>query len=382
MAKQSVLNRAKTQLVLQEPFYATILLNLEVVEGKKTPDGQDLWLAATDGTHLYIHGENFEQLSVAQAKGVLKHEVMHVAQMHPWRGQGKEGLRWNHATDDVINPMIIDEGGELPANVRPGVRGVSAEQRYKDLPPSPPGSGGRPGPHNPLANDVLPAKDQSQAAVNAAKAMIAQAAAVAKARGKLPESMKAELDAIFKPKVDWREQLRGWLTEKTQSDYSFRRPNRRFIAGADPMYLPSMDGQDAMDTLVMVLDTSGSISMDELKQGVGEVVGAVSDVSPKRLVIAYCDAKVQHHDVFDMPQEAQVAQSFKRHGAGGTNMIAALTWTERNFPTAKAVIVWTDGECAFPQTDEDHPFPVLWAISNPRITAGSGTTIHVEIGGA
>lgn len=377
---QSVLSRAKTQLVLHEPFYATILLNLEVVECEQVPGLGPLWLAATDGTHLYINPKNFEQLSVAKAKGVLKHEVMHVAQLHPFRGQGKEPSRWNKATDDVINPVIIDEGGELPDGVRQGVKGVSAEQRYKDLPPDPPGQGGGAGGHDPLGNDVLPAKDKSQAAVDKAKGMIAQAAAVAKARGKLPESVQKELDKIFKPRVDWKEQLRQWLTESAQTDYSFRRPNRRFIAGADPMYLPSMDGDNqAMDTLVMVLDTSGSITMDELQQGVGEVVGAIADVTPKRLVIAYCDAKVQHHDVFDQPQEAEVAQSFKRHGAGGTNMVAALKWVNRNYPTAKAVIVWTDGETPFGDESE-FEYPVLWAISQEGITADWGTTIHVQVG--
>src|SRR5690606_20371456 len=105
-------------------------------------------------------------------------------------------------------------------------------------------------------------------------------------------SVREALDEVFKPRVDWREQLRAWLTETRPSDYSFRRPNRRFIAGSDPMYLPSLDGQDAMGTLVVVLDTSGSITMDELRQGLGEVCGAVADVSPKRLVVAYCDTKV------------------------------------------------------------------------------------------
>uniref|UniRef100_A0A6M3X4C1 Putative metal-dependent peptidase n=1 Tax=viral metagenome TaxID=1070528 RepID=A0A6M3X4C1_9ZZZZ len=374
----SVLQRAKSQLVLQEPFYATILLNMDIIETRKSFDGSELWLAETDGTSLWINPDNFEELSVAEAKGVLKHEVMHVAQLHPWRGQGKEGRRWNHATDDVINPIIIDEGGELPDNVRKGVKGMSAEQRYNELPAEPPGSGNKPGPNNPLGNDVIPAKDKSQAGVDKAKQMISQAAAVAKAMGKLPEHVQAAIDEIFKPKVDWKEQLRQFLTEATPSDYSFSRPNRRYIAGEDPMYLPSMHGHDSMESLVFIMDTSGSITMDELKQGLGEVVGAVEDVCPKRLVVAYCDAAVQHHDVFDQPGEAEVATSFKRHGAGGTSMPAGLKWATRNFPNTKAAIVWTDGYTDFGDED-DYPFPVLWAITTPSITAPWGTTIHVAL---
>ena len=385
--KPSVLQRAKAQMVLQEPFFATLLLQLEVVECAKTPDGQDLWMAATNGEQLFINPVNFEQMSVAQAKGVLKHEVMHIAQMHPWRGEGKEGKRWNHATDYAINPIILDEGGELPAGVLDGTpyKGMTADQIYSHLPPMPPGHGGggsgKPGkPDNPLDNDVLPAKDKSQAGIDKAKVRVAQAAAVAKAQGKLPDFVKEMLDEIMNPKIDWRDQLRAFLTETTPSDFSFMRPNRMYIAGDDPMYLPSMMGHDAMESLLVVLDTSGSITMDELAQGLGEVVGAIADVSPKRLVVAYCDAAVQHHDVFDLPQEAEVAASFARHGRGGTSMIAALTWAQRNFPNTKAVIVWTDGEFSYEDTDESsYPFPVLWAISNTRYTAPWGTTIHVDL---
>lgn len=381
--KTSVLQKAKAQLVLQEPFYATILLNLDIRETKKLPDGSDLWMAATDGTSMWVNPDNFEKLSVAKAKGVLKHEVMHVAQLHPWRGQGKEHQRWNHATDYSINPIITEEGGELPDNVlnSPGFKGMSAEQIYAQLPPQPQGSGKpQAGPGNPLDNDVMPAKDMSQSGIDKAKTMISQAANVAKAMGKLPEHVEAMIDEIFNPKVDWREQLRSFLTEATPTDYSFARPNRRYIAGESPMYLPSMAGHDSMESLVFIMDTSGSITMDELKQGLGEVVGAITDVCPKRLVVAYVDAKVQHHDVFDQPGEAQVAESFKRHGAGGTSMIAGLTWTARNFPNTKAVIVWTDGVCAFPQNDDEYPFPVLWAITSPDITSPSGITVHVDIG--
>lgn len=379
----SVLQKAKVQLVLQEPFYATIMLNLEIVECQKTPDGADLWMAATNGTQLFVNPTNFEQLSVGKAKGVLKHEIMHIAQLHPWRGQGKEHQRWNHATDYSINPVILEEGGELPDNCLDGssFKGQTAEQIYKSLPPTPPGNGGNShgGQGNPLGNDVMPAVDQSQAGQEAAKAMISQAAQVAKARGKLPEHVKELLDGIFKPKVDWKEQLRQFLTEATPTDYSFARPNRRYIAGEDPMYLPTMMGHDSMESLVFIMDTSGSITMDELKQGLGEVVGAITDVCPKRLIVAYCDAAVQHHDVFDQPGEAEVAASFQRHGRGGTSMPAGLKWATRNFPNVKAAIVWTDGETDFGD-ENDYPFPVLWAISNPRITADWGTTIHVEMG--
>ena len=385
MATASVFDRAKAQMVLQDPFYACIMLNLEVITGEKLPDGRDLWMAATNGTQLFINPKNFETLTIGEAKGVLKHEVMHVAQLHPWRGEGKEGRRWNHATDMAINPIILEEGGELPKGVLDGTsfKGQSAEKIYEQLPPMPPGQGGggkgpNGQPNNPLDDDVMPAADKSSVAQEKAKMMVAQAAAVAQAQGKLPAKVKAMLDDVLNPKVDWTEALRTWLTETTNDDYSMARPNRRFLTGDNPIYLPSMQGIGAMGILGFMFDTSGSMSMDMMKQALGEAAGAVADVKPSSLILAYCDAAVQHHEVFDQPTDAQVREKLERHGGGGTNMPAGLKWFTRKFPEVKAVIVFTDGETPW-GSEEDYPFPVLWAITNPRITAPWGTTIHVPV---
>jgi predicted metal-dependent peptidase len=135
-----------------------------------------------------------------------------------------------------------------------------------------------------------------------------------------------------------------------------------------------------MEALGVLMDTSTSITMDELKQGLGEIVGAVVDVNPKRLVVAYCDAEVQHSDEFQNPGQAEVAASFERHGHGGTSMPAGLDWFALHHPDVQAVMVWTDGETRFGNED-DYPFAVLWAISDRKIVAPWGRTIHVDIVG-
>jgi predicted metal-dependent peptidase len=379
----SVLTRAKAQLVLQEPFYATILLNLKVVETDKT-NGRPLWMVATDGANLYVNPANFETLSVAEAKGALKHEVMHIAGMHLWRGGGKEADRWNQACDYSINPIILDEGGALPSGVLDGTpfKGMSAEQIYKILPPSPPKDPNAPrDPNgNPLDDDMMPPQNPGASGEAAAKVMVAQAAAVAKAQGKLPGSLKELVDSVMRPTVDWKEQLQQFLTEIEPADYSFARCNRRFIAGDASIYLPGMSSNDSMRELGYVNDTSGSISLDEMRKGLGEIGGAVEDVKPSKLIVAHCDSKVQHHEVFDHPSLATVTEKLERHGGGGTNMPAALTWFTRKFPNVQAVIVFTDGETPF-GSEDDYPFPVLWAITSKRITAPWGTTVHVELDG-
>ena len=81
----SIFQKAKTKLVISEPFYATVLLSLRHVETEVLPDGRPLWLAATDGETLYINPKNFNAEPLASAVGTLKQEVLHVVLQHPFR---------------------------------------------------------------------------------------------------------------------------------------------------------------------------------------------------------------------------------------------------------------------------------------------------------
>jgi len=379
----SLFEKSKVRLLLDEPFYATLMLNLEPVECEKLPDGRDLWLAATDGSHLYFNPTNFSELSVEQGVFVIKHELRHVAQLHPFRVGARDGRRWNEATDYVINDQAADEGDALIDGIQHDpsrfTKDMAAEEVYNLLPEKPPGGGGQGQGQggdggNPLDGDVLPAPDQSQAAEQAALENVVSAAQVAKAMGKLPAWAKSFLGDLLEPKVAWEEALRRFLTEVTETDYSFARPNRRFIA--QDIYLPGKYGNDGMGMLSVVFDTSGSVSTDEMRRFASEVVEAVDSTNPTGLCLIYCDAQVQHVDTFHDPTVDEVTDSIARYGAGGTDMTVALDWIDDNMPDTKAAIVFTDGYTPF---GNDRDYPVMWAVTEQSIKAPFGETIFVEV---
>ncbi len=380
MAKFSTFDKAKTRLVMVDPFFATIIMGLTPVFGEKLPNGKDLWLAATDGTSLFINPTAYEALPLPEAVGVLKHEAMHVALMHPFRRGTRTAKRWNNAADYVINPLIVGEGGALPPKVLDGspFKGMTTEQVYAALPEDEEGDddgdgdGGGDG-GNPLGDDLMDAPDKSSVAEAKVKANVAQAAQVAKAMGKMPGAIRELLDDVFSPTVSWLETLREFLTETSRTDYSFARPNRRFVA--QNMYLPALYGTDGMRKLGVVVDTSGSIGVEELKQFFGEICGAVDECAPSQLVVTYCAAEVNHVDRFDGASSAEVKSSAKRVGGGGTNMVAALEWFEEHEPDTAAVIVLTDGYTPF---GDDRTLPVLWAITSD-IVSPVGTTVRVGV---
>lgn len=366
-----IIEKARVKLVLTDCFLGSIILGLDVVEDSTC------WMAATDGTSLYLNSANLRKLPLAEIVGVLKHEALHVALMHPFRRGSRNPKQYNKAADYVINPLIKAEGGALPHGVLDGSKyvGMSTEQVYSALPPEPEDDGGngegKEGAGNPMDDDIREAKDKSSVAEAKVMAKVAQAAQIAKAVGQLSGAMRDALGDIFSPTVDWKEQLREFLVETSKSDYTFARPNRRFVAQG--MYLPSISGTDAMGKLGIVIDTSGSMGDEQLKQSFGEICSAVEECSPSALTVVYCDAGVNHVDQFDHADADDVRVTAKRVGGGGTDMTVALDWFEEHEPDVKAIIVLTDGYTPF---GEERSVPVLWAIDTD-IVSPVGRTVRV-----
>jgi len=381
----TVFDKAKVRIVIKEPFFASLLLGMDVVETETLPGGKPLWLAATDSKTIWFNSVNANKLPLDQCVGLIKHELMHTALLHNFRVGARNRRKANRAMDYVINDMIIHEGGALPEGgcyePNAGHRDQAWEQVYADMPEPPEseggeGEGGEGGEGNgdPFDGDVLPAPDQSAEAQQEAVGRIVKAAQVAKAMGKLPSYIADAIGEMLDPKVPWEQELLEFLTEVSKNDYTFSRPNRKFIYRQ--IYMPSAFSQDSMGKLCVVFDTSGSVSMDEMNRFASETVGCIEGVMPLGLVIVYCDSKVQHVDFFDDPTVDEVKASLERHGQGGTHMPAALDWIDEHVDDVKATIVFTDGYTDF---GHERDYPVLWGITSKGVTADMGRTVHVDL---
>jgi predicted metal-dependent peptidase len=184
-----------------------------------------------------------------------------------------------------------------------------------------------------------------------------------KERGTAPAGWLRWAEAILKPKVNWREQLkrilRGVISEGLghRLDYSYRRPHRR-SAVYHPIYLPALQGE-YKPRIACVVDTSGSISDRELMQSLAEV-RAVLEALRIPVTIIPCDAvPYEAIRVFDGSDWLKVRQGLR--GGGGTDMVAGLNAALALKPKPEAVIVLTDGHTPFPST-RPKDTAVIWAI--------------------
>ena len=180
-----------------------------------------------------------------------------------------------------------------------------------------------------------------------------QAASLAKAEGKLPGAVEATVRGAHISRLDWRALLRRHMTDAARSDYSWSAPNRRFIDGG--LYLPSIRSE-GIDTLAVIVDTSGSLPEGLLAEFWSEVRGIAADIQPERVIVLQVDAAVRdasEHSAFDLPEEIVV------RGRGGTDFRPGFAWLKERGIRPGACLYFTDMECSrFPGTEPD--FPVLW----------------------
>ena len=118
--------RQRTELVLSQPFFGALALRLNV---REDPSAKTFWV---DGETLGYNPTYMESLSDLEVRGVVAHEVLHVANGHCWRQGARDPDRWNDACDYAINPIVLSSGMVLPkgALVDPRYTGKSAEEIY------------------------------------------------------------------------------------------------------------------------------------------------------------------------------------------------------------------------------------------------------------
>lgn len=347
--------KARSKLILDSPFFGTLCLRLKPVEWEQ-PTG------AVDGVHLYYNPKWFEGLTAMERVGFLAHEVMHVVLLHITRRQEREPEKWNIACDYAINNHLIQEGFILPRGglVDPQYEDMTAEAIYADLPDSNSGGNGLLDPGKCGGVMDHPGNDGTAGTVSAIESeltvAIHQASEAAKAQGKLSADMESLISDITKPKVDWKAVLARFLRANNKSDFTWVRPNRRFISRG--MYLPSLYNT-CLEEIAIAVDTSGSITDEELTQFTTETSHILHELAPERVQFIQCDYEVK--ETTEYTRES-LPLKVTYQGRGGTAFEPVITYLKENHPNVAALVYLTDLESS--DFGDQPQFPVLWVTTN------------------
>lgn len=341
------LAKARTRVVMRSPFFASVLLGMDLkIDASLKPP-----TAATNGTSVFIHPDAITRWSVEEVCGVLVHEVMHVAMLHPWRKGSRNHKKANHAMDYAINPIIAEAGFALPPEGLDGTpyKGKSFEEIYNILPDPPPDDGSGQGDGDQFDNCMdAPGNEQERQQSEAeAKVRITQAANQAKAQGNLPASLAGLVEQALAPKVDWREELRRYMTQVLKNDQSWNRGQRRFLAQG--MYLPALHNP-GMGRVVVGIDTSGSI-VARVGEFLDEVQSICDECKPECVTVIQCDARVTAVDHYADGEKLKADV----HGGGGTDLREIYKAVDAMDDVPAVMVVLSDGQTPWMDAAPNYP---------------------------
>jgi predicted metal-dependent peptidase len=313
---------------------------------------------------LLFNPEFIDSLSMPETKGLLAHEIMHLVYMHNLRGGSRNHEKWNAAGDYVINPVLMDAGFSLPQGGlnmnNPQFKDQTTDHVYNQLPDFPEGGGGT-GWSTGVGEVMNDGKGKSESEIHHAEAemkiSIAEAAQAAKAAGKLPAGLERFLDELLDAQIDWREKLRVFINQVARNDYEWSRPNRRF----QDVYFPRMHSEEA-GKITVAIDTSGSISQNEIQHFFSELNAIVDEVRPVELDIIDIDSSIKQVHTYTSDEYPIDWRELKLKGGGGTSFSPVFEHYRHAENPPVCLIYLTDLYCS--NFGDEPEFPVLWVSTS------------------
>ncbi len=368
------LTKAKAGLILDQPFFASLLLGMPIVPDASIPT------FGTDGDSIRYNPEYLKKLTLAETTFVLAHETLHCVFQHMYTRGDRNHNRWNIAGDYIINdilkservgvmpigglydPDIVKRGGGTTA----GVYGLLPDTDNQK-PSGQPGDGGS------LDTVSDAGKDEAERSAKEAdmRVKVIQAQNVAKMAGKLSAGIERLVKDITKPKADWRHLLRRFLSERAKLDLSYAKPKRRFLA--EDIYLPSLIGE-RLGAVAIGVDCSGSIDAKTLENFAAEIRGIIQDAVPTEVRVIYFDSEVLHTDIFTADDDLKINPI----GGGGTAFSPVFEELNKLENPPIACVMLTDLRCS--DFGDVPSYPVLWA-SNDVQRAPFGEVIDISEAG-
>lgn len=385
LAKDKII-KARVMLQKTHPFFSYIALHLTMIETEDVPT-----MGVDAKGNCYFNSKFVESMSEPEVKGVVCHEIMHVVLEHLKNLLGRHPQVANIAQDLVINDILqsnqlaLPKGGLIPHNHTftvnktiikdidkkiwemiydelekiiekapqsgQGMEGFDIHIREKSgdgdgKPEDGDGKGGK------KIQGVAGSPDKNTEEYPW-KQIVNEAYAYSKLQGNAPAGVDRLIDELNYPKLNWRELLCKFIIREIPYDFSYMRPSRK--SASTGVYIPSVQRENL--EICVGVDTSGSISPDDLRDALSEVLGVIRAYDNVRMTVISCDAEV--HTVGQVENEMDI-ENLNLKGGGGTDFRPVFRWIEENKPQTKLLIFFTDGYGEFP---EDTNIRTLWCVS-------------------
>jgi len=355
-AAREKLITARVGLLLRAPFFGNLATRMNLINA-------DEWCptAATDGRRFYYNSVFVNSLPLKQLEFLVGHEVLHAVYDHMGRRGNRDPKLWNIADDYCVNWDLVEQrvGDKIPIALYDSkYKGMSAEEVYDDLYENADkinidelmkrlldehldgnsedgegdGDGDKPGNGRPRLSEAekKEIRDEIKEAV--------LAAAQASGAGNLPGGVKRMIKDLTEPVMDWRELLQQQIESTIKSDFTWARPSRR--SWHMDAVMPGMKPGEQID-VVIGIDTSGSITDQDLKVFLSEIQGIMEAYEEYRITVMGWDTEVHNIATFTSDNLEDIS-TFEPGGGGGTDPHCVWNYLQANDIEPKKLIMFTD----------------------------------------
>jgi predicted metal-dependent peptidase len=429
------MKKARTMLIIGDPFYGALSMRMKMrpINCKNSlEEAMLIRSCATDGKKIVYDPQFIDKLDLFECKGLLAHEVSHIALKHHFRRGKRNWHIWNAACDHIIDPILHKAGFKLPpvgkdddgnpivGHFDEELTGKSVEEAYEILlarakqeakqkkftlgankpdndDDNQDGSGLEPDKHMSEPEDEIQDETQDNlenesenkittveprfpaekgtdnddlldidlesldipnipgmgvvldAPINLADKTqvdkadqeltiaIEQAVKAAKMHGSMPGDLDRIIGKRKQHKIDWRIVLFDFLEKSLdRGDYSWMKPSRRYLGHG--MILPGLVEEEDLPQVVVICDTSGSVSNEELGQYGAEISNVLEEFRCT-FKVGYFDTQYQGDEDFSHDDLPII---LKAKGGGGTRFKPAFDWIKEEKIEAEAIIFFTD----------------------------------------
>lgn len=188
--------------------------------------------------------------------------------------------------------------------------------------------------------------------------------------GKVSGNAVQKLENLLKPaKLPWRQILRKAISPLIH-DYgpyyesTWSRRNRRGLP------LPGL--KKLSNKIVVAIDTSGSISLNELGQFFSEIEKICRDVS--QLVVLQWDTRIAN---VDMKYKKGDWKHIQLRGRGGTAVQCVYDWMKKNEMQKYPLVNFTDGW--FDYDFQTYGVKTIWCVTQSDSTVPHGRNVYIDL---
>lgn len=310
---------------------------------------------------LHINPIKFELLEIKERIGVLKHEVLHIINLHLTERKIENHEKWNLATDCAINQLIdethlpkghITINNLFEKNKNKIKHNERAEYYYSLIEDTNEKNYNRfdkfEKSDSKMPDDTI--KDITKGMIDTAVEETIKTAGV----DNVPKEVNKILKLLYSKEINWKREIQKIVSSlKAGSKRTIMKPNRR-----NP-YRKDLKGKvkDSNYEILVITDESASVSNKQEIKALSEI-------------ISLCDMLNTEVDIIRVDTEASEITKLNKKNIEYTRIKNGATFLSKSIEKIKKnydiIIILTDGELLTDDIDNFYQLntPIIWLVIN------------------